>query len=57
MSVSDKEVVLAWFKLDTGLPEVAMTLLAFPTAGGPEAIVPAEMGSIGGKNKGILFLI
>lgn len=34
--------------LDTGLSEVEMThyLLAFPTADGPAAIVPAEVGSI-----------
>lgn len=57
MSVSGKKVFLAWFMLDTGLPEVDMIFLVFATLGGPEAIVPAEVGSIGGKNKGILFLI
>lgn len=49
---------MAWFMLDTGLPEVEMThyLLVLPTVGGPGAIVPAEVGSISlGKTKAFSF--
>lgn len=57
MSVSDRKVVLDWFMLDLGLPEVEVTLLALPTAGGPGAIVPAEVGSISVRKTKVFSLI